>query len=118
MQAVQIAEFGIQNLTVEELSDPVPAAGEVLIATEAATINPADAAVVSGAAAPGFPPGFKPPTRPPGPALTARRSFATSFGLEWSYAAAAHGSAVGACTAVVLRRAHAGGDRGPARGRG
>jgi NADPH:quinone reductase len=64
MRAVQIAEFGIQNLTVEELSDPVPAAGEVLIATEAATINPADAAVVSGAAAPGFPPGFKPPYTP------------------------------------------------------
>lgn len=64
MRAVQLAEFGVQNITVEKLGDPAPAAGEVLIATEAATINPADAAVVSGAAAPGFPPGFRPPYTP------------------------------------------------------
>jgi NADPH2:quinone reductase len=64
MRAVQLAEFGVQNITVGELTDPAPAAGEVLIATEAATINPADAAVVGGAAAPGFPPGFQPPYTP------------------------------------------------------
>lgn len=64
MRAVRFTEFGIDNLAVEELEDPVAAQGEVLIATEAATINPADFAVVSGAAAPGFPPTFAPPYTP------------------------------------------------------
>jgi NADPH2:quinone reductase len=64
MRAVRLPDFGIENLKVEELEDPVPAAGEVLIAVNAATINPADAAVVSGAAAGGFPPTFKAPYTP------------------------------------------------------
>lgn len=64
MRAVQLAEFGIDNLRIDEVADPVPGAGEVLIATEAATINPIDAAVVSGAAAPGFPPTIRPPYTP------------------------------------------------------
>jgi NADPH:quinone reductase len=50
MKAVQVEKYGVENLRVAEISDPTPGRGEVLIATEAATINPADAAVVSGAA--------------------------------------------------------------------
>jgi NADPH:quinone reductase len=57
MRAVRVEQFGIDNLKVTDLPDPVPGVGEVLVATEAATINPADAAVVTGAAAPRFPPG-------------------------------------------------------------
>jgi NADPH:quinone reductase len=54
MKAVQVREFGIEHVTVVEAADPSPGQGEVLIATEAATVNPADAAVVTGAAAPRF----------------------------------------------------------------
>jgi len=64
MRAVRLAEFGVENIRVDEVADPLPAAGEVLIATEAATINPADAAVVSGAAAAGFPPSIRAPYTP------------------------------------------------------
>jgi NADPH:quinone reductase len=54
VRAVRVGQFGIDNLQVRELPDPAPGTGEVLIATEAATVNPADAAVVTGAAAPRF----------------------------------------------------------------
>jgi NADPH:quinone reductase len=54
VRAVRVEQFGIDNLQIRELPHPVPGAGEVLIATEAATVNPADAAVVSAAAAPRF----------------------------------------------------------------
>ena len=54
MRAVRVEQFGIDNLQVRELPDPAPGTGEVLIATEAATVNPADAAVVTGAAAARF----------------------------------------------------------------
>lgn len=64
MRAVRFTEFGIGNLEVAEITGPAPAAGEVLIATEAATINPADAAIVTGAAAHRFPPGATPPYTP------------------------------------------------------
>ena len=64
MRAVRLADFGIKNIRVDEVADPTPSAGEVLIATEAATINPADAVVVSGAAAAGFPPGISAPYTP------------------------------------------------------
>ncbi len=64
MRAVRFSEFGIANLNVEEIADPTAGAGEVLIAVEAATINPADVAVVTGAAAPGFPATFRPPYTP------------------------------------------------------
>jgi Periplasmic binding protein/Alcohol dehydrogenase GroES-like domain len=56
IQAVQVERFGVENLNVQELADPVPGPGEVLIATEAATINPADLAIVTGTAASRFPP--------------------------------------------------------------
>lgn len=64
MRAVRLADFGTQNIRVDEVADPAPTAGEVLIATEAATINPADMAVISGAAAAGFPPIIRPPYTP------------------------------------------------------
>jgi NADPH:quinone reductase len=55
MRAVQVARFGVEHLRVGELPDPSPGPGEVLIATEAATINPADLGIVTGTAAPRFP---------------------------------------------------------------
>jgi NADPH:quinone reductase len=64
MRAVRVEQFGVDKVEVRELPDPVPGAGEVLIATEAATINPADAAVAKGAAAPRFPPGATGPFTP------------------------------------------------------
>jgi NADPH:quinone reductase len=64
MRAVRVEQFGIGEVRVRDLPDPVPGVGEVLIATEAATINPVDAAVASGAAAPRFPPGVTGPYTP------------------------------------------------------
>jgi NADPH:quinone reductase-like Zn-dependent oxidoreductase len=55
---------GPDSIEVLDLPDPVPAAGEVLVATEAATLNPADAGVVSGALVPRFPAGSHPPYVP------------------------------------------------------
>ncbi|MFC5502741.1 NADP-dependent oxidoreductase [Lysinimonas soli] len=55
---------GPDSIEVRELPDPSPAAGELLIATEAATLNPADNAVVSGAATSRFPTGARPPYVP------------------------------------------------------
>jgi NADPH:quinone reductase len=49
---------------VTEVADPSPGQGEVLIATEAATINPADFAVVTGTAAARLPWGSAPPYIP------------------------------------------------------
>jgi NADPH:quinone reductase-like Zn-dependent oxidoreductase len=48
MRAVQLTDWGIENIHTSDAADPVPAAGEVLIATEAATINQADLSMVSG----------------------------------------------------------------------
>jgi len=64
MKAVQVAEFGIEHVTVAEAADPDPGQGEVLIATEAATINPADFAVATGAVAARLPWGSAPPYTP------------------------------------------------------
>jgi NADPH:quinone reductase len=64
MRAVLVPEFGIEHLQVGDRPDPVPAAGEVLVATEAATINPADLGIVTGAAAGRFPPGAAFPYTP------------------------------------------------------
>lgn len=49
MRVVEVAEYGIANITVNEVADPVPAPDEVLVATEATTVNPADIGMVSGA---------------------------------------------------------------------
>ena len=64
MKAVQVEEPGVENLQVAESADPVPGPGEVLIATEAATINPADAAVVNGTVAARLPWAASPPYTP------------------------------------------------------
>jgi NADPH:quinone reductase len=64
MKAVQVREFGVEQVTVAEVADPSPGQGEVLIATEAATINPADFAVVTGASAARLPWGSAPPYTP------------------------------------------------------
>jgi len=64
MKAVQVGEFGVDQLNVLEVADPRPGHGEVLIATEAATINPADFAVTTGAAAARLPWGSAPPYTP------------------------------------------------------
>ena len=64
MKVVQVGEFGVEHVTVAEVADPSPGQGEVLIATEAATINPADFAVVTGAVAARLPWGCAPPYTP------------------------------------------------------
>jgi NADPH:quinone reductase len=64
MRVVRVPKFGVEDLVVAEADDPRPAGGEVLIATEAATINPSDAGIVSGAMASRFPPGLEPPYTP------------------------------------------------------
>jgi NADPH:quinone reductase len=48
MRAVLLDSWGIDNIGVGEVADPAPGHGEVLIATEAATINPADLGMVTG----------------------------------------------------------------------
>ena len=49
MIAVTVSQpSGPDSIEVLELPDPVPNAGEVLVATEAATINPVDSGIVSG----------------------------------------------------------------------
>jgi len=64
VKAVQVREFGPEHVEVAEVADPNPGQGEVLVATEAATINPADFAVVSGAVAARLPWGSAPPYTP------------------------------------------------------
>jgi NADPH:quinone reductase len=64
VRAVRVAQFGIEHLQVNDLADPAPAPGEVLVATVAATINPADLAIVTGAPAPRIPAGTVPPYTP------------------------------------------------------
>lgn len=55
---------GPDSIEVLDLPDPAPAAGEVLVATEAATLNPADNALVSGALAERIAGRFHPPFIP------------------------------------------------------
>ena len=64
MRAVRLANFGVENIQVEEVADPIADAGEVLVATEAATINPADFAMVTGGMASFLPPSIPPPYTP------------------------------------------------------
>ena len=64
MRAVQIREFGAEHVEVRDAPDPSPGQGEVLVATEAATINPADFAVATGAVAARLPWGAAPPYTP------------------------------------------------------
>ena len=62
MHAVQLANFGVENIELRDVADAEAAAGEVLIATEAATINPADYGMVTG--------GWRPSCRPLSPPRT------------------------------------------------
>jgi len=55
---------GPDSIEVLDVPDPAPAAGEVLVATEAATLNPADNALVSGALAERLAGRFDPPYIP------------------------------------------------------
>jgi len=55
---------GPDSIEVLDLPDPAPAAGEVLVATEAATLNPADNGLVSGAFAERLAGRFEPPYIP------------------------------------------------------
>jgi NADPH:quinone reductase len=48
MRAVHLNNWGIENIQLNEVADPTPAAGEILIATEASTIHPADLSMVTG----------------------------------------------------------------------
>ncbi len=50
MKAALVEQFGIENLEVAEAVDPTADLVEVRIATEVATVNPADGAVARGAA--------------------------------------------------------------------
>jgi NADPH:quinone reductase len=64
MKTVQVGEFGVEHVKVAEVADPSPGRGEVLVAAEAATVNPADFAVVTGAVAARLPWGSAPPYTP------------------------------------------------------
>ncbi len=64
MRAVAVECFGVDNVSVADRPDPTPGEGEVVIATEAATINPADFGLVTGAAASRLPWGAAAPYTP------------------------------------------------------
>src|SRR4051812_50035026 len=68
MKAVAVQTFGApEGLTVIDLPDPDPGAGEVRIATEAIGVGGGDAGILSGApAASGFPSGHPPGRANPG----------------------------------------------------
>ncbi len=55
MKAWVLPEFGIDNLQLAELEQPVPGPGEVLVKFGAAAVNSRDWQIVSGAFAPGQP---------------------------------------------------------------
>src|SRR5919197_6758821 len=49
MRAIRVTEFGgPENLTVQEVPDPKPDAGHVLVRIKAAGVNPVDAYIRSG----------------------------------------------------------------------
>jgi NADPH:quinone reductase len=64
MRAVRVEQLGVDKLEVRDLPDPRPGSGEVLVATEAATINPADAAIATGSASSRLPQGATGPYTP------------------------------------------------------
>jgi NADPH2:quinone reductase len=65
MIAVTVSQpSGPDSIEVIELPDPVPSAGEVLVATEAATINPVDSGIVSGGMTARFPSSSRAPWIP------------------------------------------------------
>jgi NADPH:quinone reductase len=64
MRAVRLDDWGIENIHVDDVPDPTLAAGEVLIAAEAAAINPADLGMVTGQMASWLPEGITAPYTP------------------------------------------------------
>jgi NADPH:quinone reductase len=64
MRAVLLDSWGLDNLGAGEVADPAPGPGEVLIATEAATVNPADLGMVTGRMAGFLPNSITPPYTP------------------------------------------------------
>lgn len=64
MRAVSVPAWGLENIQVQEVPDPRPAAGEILIAAEAATIHPADLSMVTGQFASWLPDSIKAPYTP------------------------------------------------------
>ena len=64
MKAVQVGPFGIEHVQFADSPDPVPGNGEVLIQTEASTINVGDLKLVTGASAGSIPPGISAPYTP------------------------------------------------------
>jgi NADPH:quinone reductase len=64
MRAVQLSNWGTGHVHLADAPDPLPAAGEILIAAEAATINPADLAMVTGAFASWLPASIAAPYTP------------------------------------------------------
>jgi NADPH:quinone reductase-like Zn-dependent oxidoreductase len=64
MRAVLLDEWGTENLRVGDVADPVPGSGEVLIATEASTVNPADLGMVTGQMASWLPQSIAAPYTP------------------------------------------------------
>ncbi|GAB3824397.1 zinc-binding dehydrogenase [Kribbella italica] len=84
MRAIRLYEFGpAENLTLEEVPDPVPAAGEVLIAVEAAGVHLLDTALRQGTAGGGP---VAPPTLPtiPGREVAGRvEAVGAEVDAEW-----------------------------------
>ncbi len=59
MKAIQIHAYGgVEQLKLEEVPDPVPGPGEVLVRTAATSVNPVDYKIRSGAAQARFPQTF------------------------------------------------------------
>ncbi|MEV6286395.1 zinc-binding dehydrogenase [Kribbella sp. NPDC051770] len=84
MRAIRLYEFGpAENLVFEEVPDPVPATGEVLIAVEAAGVHLMDTALRAGTAGGGP---VAPPTLPtvPGREVAGRvEAVGADVGVEW-----------------------------------
>jgi NADPH:quinone reductase len=64
MRAVLLESWGIDNISAGEAADPAAGPGEVLIAAEAATINPADLGMVTGRMASFLPKSISAPYTP------------------------------------------------------
>jgi NADPH:quinone reductase len=64
MRAVHLEAWGIDNIQLVQAADPRPPAGGVVIETEAASINPADLAMVTGKFASWLPASIRAPYTP------------------------------------------------------
>jgi hypothetical protein len=84
MKAVHVTEFGVDAMQVADVAEPSAGRGEVLLATEAAIINPADFAVVTGAVAARLPWGSAPPYTPAWDLVSALIVFSGQFCMTGS----------------------------------